>query len=700
MVQRADVLESLAQSQQQRGAYAESVEPLREALAIAEQAGDRVRIAAALGSLGNAHVALGEGDEAERLLAEGTRLAIEAGESTLAARLWNNLGNHYAVRGSPEEALRAYDESARLAHLAEERDLEAKALSNGARAALELGQRERAARRLEQSSRPVQSLEPGYETALVLIHRAGSHQRLASESAEHREASLLQAHADLNAATELSGALNASRLRSYALGNLGALYESEGRADEALYLTRLALAEAETADAAEVLYRWHWQEGRLLWQQGRAQRAIEAYRRAVMVLEETRQEALARYGAAAVSFRRLVAPVYLDLVDALLQGSAMVSDSRAATRLLMEARSVVEQLKAAELRDYFRDECIAELEAKAVAVESVSSQAAVVYPILLPERTELLVSLPSGLRRYPVPVTAERMRAEVGSFRDLLEVRSTREYLPSAQQLYDWLVRPYAEDLAEEGVDTLIFVPDGPLRTIPMAALNDGTAFLAEHYALAVTPTLSLLAPAPLTPLDARILLAGVSQSVQGFAPLPEVPAELAGVQALYGGEILLDEEFRLSRLEEEMAGAQPAIVHIASHAEFTGDPRTSFLLTHNGRLSMDGLGELVRQRRFREDPLELLVLSACDTAAGDERAALGLAGVAIGAGARSALGSLWAIADVAATDLVLEFYRQLEDPSVSKAMALQRAQRTLLEDPRFSHPFYWSAFLVISNWL
>jgi CHAT domain-containing protein len=114
----------------------------------------------------------------------------------------------------------------------------------------------------------------------------------------------------------------------------------------------------------------------------------------------------------------------------------------------------------------------------------------------------------------------------------------------------------------------------------------------------------------------------------------------------------------------------------------------------------MDGLGELVRQRRFREDPLELLVLSACDTAAGDERAALGLAGVAIGAGARSALGSLWAIADVAATDLVLEFYRQLEDPSVSKAMALQRAQRTLLEDPRFSHPFYWSAFLVISNWL
>ena len=132
---------------------------------------------------------------------------------------------------------------------------------------------------------------------------------------------------------------------------------------------------------------------------------------------------------------------------------------------------------------------------------------------------------------------------------------------------------------------------------------------------------------------------------------------------------------------------------------EFTGDPNTSFLLTHDGRIGLEEFGDVVRPARFREEPLELLVLSACSTASGDERAALGLAGVAIRAGARSAVGSLWQIGDEVAYELVVEFYRQLTDASVSKAVALQRAQQNLL-DGELGHPFYWSPFLLINNWL
>ena len=142
------------------------------------------------------------------------------------------------------------------------------------------------------------------------------------------------------------------------------------------------------------------------------------------------------------------------------------------------------------------------------------------------------------------------------------------------------------------------------------------------------------------------------------------------------------------------------SVVHIASHGQFDSDPHKSFVLTYDGRLNMDRLEQLIKFSRFRENPLELLTLSACRTAAGDERAALGLAGVAVKAGARSALATLWYINDQASTELIAEFYRQLGSASNSKAKALQMAQQKLLSDARYRHPGYWSAFLMIGNWL
>jgi CHAT domain-containing protein len=143
------------------------------------------------------------------------------------------------------------------------------------------------------------------------------------------------------------------------------------------------------------------------------------------------------------------------------------------------------------------------------------------------------------------------------------------------------------------------------------------------------------------------------------------------------------------------------SIVHVASHGEFRGDAAESFVLAWDGPIPMERLAEVVGRTRYRaERPLELLVLSACETAAGDERASLGLAGVAVQAGARSALGSLWRVSDEATALLIEEFYTQLADPGVSRAEALRRAQRKLLAEVRFRHPYYWSPFLLVSNWL
>jgi CHAT domain-containing protein len=141
-------------------------------------------------------------------------------------------------------------------------------------------------------------------------------------------------------------------------------------------------------------------------------------------------------------------------------------------------------------------------------------------------------------------------------------------------------------------------------------------------------------------------------------------------------------------------------IVHIASHGQFSESADETFLLTFNEKLTLNQLDAMIGLLRSRNEPLELLTLSACQTAAGDDRAALGFAGIAVKAGARSALATLWFINDQASMELVSSFYRNLQDPSLSRAAALQRAQLSLIQDQRYGHPAYWAAFVLINNWL
>lgn len=281
-----------------------------------------------------------------------------------------------------------------------------------------------------------------------------------------------------------------------------------------------------------------------------------------------------------------------------------------------------------------------------------------------------------------------------------LEKRTTRQYLPLAQRLYDLLMRPLEPELAARNIDTIVFVPDGALRTVPMAALHDGRDFLLRRYAIATTPSLTLTDPQPLLARKLNVLLNGLTAPVQGFSALPNVAGELSAIGKLFGGKVLRDQEYLLASVEREMSARPYNVVHIASHGQFLGDPKRSFLLTYDGKLTMDLLEKFIAPNRYREQPIELLTLSACQTAAGDDRAALGLAGVAVKAGARSALASLWYINDVSSAMLVSDFYRNLQDPATSKAKALRDAQLALLKDSRYNHPGYWAAFLLIGNWL
>jgi CHAT domain-containing protein len=444
--------------------------------------------------------------------------------------------------------------------------------------------------------------------------------------------------------------------------------------------------------------------------------AIGSYELATVQLARIRHELL-HAESAGLSFERDVRPVYLEHADLLLRTAPPPSEKSAYEQRLRDVREVVEAQKGEELRDYFRDDCIDEVRAREAekrrTLEEAAANVVVVYPVLLADRTELLLSLPGGMERVTLERASADLEEDARTLRALLEKRTTREYLPLAQRLYDALLRPWLARLDETGVDTIVLVPDGALRTIPLGALHDGERYLIERYAVAVVPGLTLIDPGKLDVEDPRVLLAGISQATRldvgqaprDFAPLEHVTGELADIRADYGGQLLLDDRFEKREIDRMLREGDFTIVHLATHAQFEDDAGQSFLLTHGDTLSLDELSEAVEVRRFGNQPIELLALSACDTAVGTDRAALGLAGIAVRAGARSALGTLWSVNDEAARLVMRSFYREVRRPGVSKAEALRRAQRAFLDEPEageadLRHPFYWSAFLLINDWL
>ena len=275
--------------------------------------------------------------------------------------------------------------------------------------------------------------------------------------------------------------------------------------------------------------------------------------------------------------------------------------------------------------------------------------------------------------------------------------------LTEAEALYTSLIKPLAGHLKNLGIKHLVFVPDGALGNIPLGALFDPQRerYLLEDYSVSIAPNLSLLGEAP-DEGEARPLLAGgLSESVQGFPAIPAVERELNGVSVIYPNSVMLkNDKFTSEAIRKNLLELPVDVVHLASHGEFLGRAEGCFLLTHDGRITLDELEGMIRPKKYVGLPVELLCLSACRTAAGDDRSALGLAGAAVKSGSRSVLATLWYVDDNAASDVMTRFHRTLmESPGLGKAEALRRSQLHLLEQDRNTHPNLWAPFVLIGNW-
>jgi CHAT domain-containing protein/tetratricopeptide (TPR) repeat protein len=502
------------------------------------------------------------------------------------------------------------------------------------------------------------------------------------------------------------------RGQSYALGTLGRWYEQTNQIQASEKSLQQALNLAQAIQAPEMMYRWQWQLGRLSRQtwpkSGNAiehDRAIVRYQEAVTTLKSVRRELVSSPLEDQFSFRDTIEPIHRELVELLLdvpQGTVPVENLKA-------ARSVIESLQLNELVNFFRADCLI---AKPEQIDQVDPTAAVFYPILLSNRMVVIVALPGQpLTYYATPLADGVNTARIDQMTNQIQLAIRQgnipesEFLSSSEQLYDWLIRPIRSQLEAKKIKTLVFIPDGGLRNIPMGVLRDRSQnqYLIQQYSIALTPGLQLLGSHPIPPGRLQALGGGLTSPRGGYSALPNVATELQQVlSTLPKSRMLLNEQFTHQGVQNNIRSNAAPIVHLATHGQFSSQLDNTFILTWDGRLNVNELTSLLQSRDLQKSTLELLILSACETAAGDSRASLGLAGFAVRAGARSTIGTLWQVNDASSSLLMSQFYNELAHSQVTKAEALRRAQLYLLDNAKTSNyrrPYYWAAYILVGNW-
>ena len=677
LINQANTLQGL-------GYFLQARARLDQAQAQLDQADSSIKVLG-LHGLGDTLQAIGDLETAESVYAEGLALAKAQGLTQEQASLLRSLGRLTQRRGQSETALDYYQQAVAVTS---DPLQQAQAQVDKFSLLLETQAWDEVGSLVQPLSSQLKALPPSRAS---LYAQAGFAHRLIQTQ---QAGAVPTAAALLGTTVQQAQTLGDRYAEAYAMGYLANAYETTQQWDSAKALTEDALLIAQILNANDIAYQWQWQLGRILKAQNKSDDAIAAYKTAFQSLQSLRYDLAAIAPDQQFSFRESVEPVYREYVDLLLRPEA-------GPERLQQAREVIESLQIAELNNFFRSACIEE---QAVALDEVDqTNAAVIYPILLSDRIEVVVSLPDQpLQHHSAPVSREQVDETLLTLqRNLVRPFVTAEAKSAGEEIYSWLVRPIESDLRQSAVDTLVFVLDGSLRSVPMSVLYDGDRYLIENYSVALTPGLQLTAPRPLQQQGFATLAGGLTEARDGFSALENVGLELEKIEATVPSQVLLDERFTSTAFRERVEALSYPVVHLATHGQFSSRAEDTFILAWDRRLNVNEISSILRTGdQTRRTPIELLILSACQTAAGDDRAALGLAGVAVRAGARSTIASLWNLDDASGAFLVGNLYDQLISPETSKAEALRQAQLTLLNDPDYRAPYFWAAFVLVGNWL
>lgn len=572
----------------------------------------------------------------------------------------------------------------------------------------------------------------------------------------------------LATAIQLARTYGDKQAEALALSNLARLYEPQVSEKENLTnqekldlataknLTELALRLSNdiNADNRQILYRQRHQLGRILKAQKNLEGALASYAEAWNILQSLRDDLVTSVDNQ-FYFRQTVEPIYREFIDLLLECESSKSKLEKLEPILLNnisnkdkikkpvsltniARIVMDSLQLAELNNFFQEPC-SQPSAKPEEITNIDPEAAVIYPIILKKRLEVILYLPNteSPYHYSTDVSEEEVKNTIenlanqiyskapGGIQSALLLNSAtsetqkepewiekldnnrKQVLGLSQNIYDWIIKPLEKQLDSKTIKTLVFILDRPFQKIPIAALHDGKNYLIEkNYNIVLNLGQELIKSKSLQLRTKKILAVGVSEKgvARGrrFKALENVKKELEQIEKLgVSTKPLINGNFNKKNFQEKMKSS-PAVVHLATHGVFSSNREQTFILTgDNDSIGIDDFQNLLNPyNRVRNKSIELLVLSACETASGDERAALGIAGVAQRSGASSTIATLWSVSDDAAAKLMVKFYNNLIKGNMSRTEALRSAQQLLLKDKTFEHPFYWAPFILVGNWL
>ena len=712
---------NIASAEQALGLYRQAQKTLTESTQLLRNQPDSTLKAIGLRNLGNVLRVVGDLKASRQVLQQSLEVATRLQSPIAISDALLGLGNITRVQQDTQAALEFYRQAATASTSP---TTKSQALLNQLSLLLETKQFPAARALWPQVLSQISNLPPSRTAVYARIDLAQSLMKLGSRGAGGAGGALSGARNKLlclpavvpectsaqllATAVQQAKSLSDQRAESYALGTLGGLYEQTLQRSDAIDLTQQALLITQAIDAKDIAYRWQWQLGRLLREQGNIQGAIAAYTEAVNNLNLLRSDLVAINPKVQFDFRDEVEPVYRQLVDLLLQSQGTFEPSQ---ENLQKARNTIESLQLAELENFFRSACI---DAKPEQIDRIvdvdDPTAAVIYPIILSERLEVILKLPgqAKLRHYVTKKSQNEVESTLEQlWQYLREPDRTNDVKKLSQQVYSWLIQPLESELGKSKVGKLVFVPDGALRNIPMAVLysEKQQQYLIEKYAIALTPGLQLLEPKRLQRERLNALTAGLSESreVSGreFPRLENVRFELEQISSeVSKSEELFNQAFTKTNLQKQLEKTPFSVVHLATHGQFSSNLEETFILTWDQLLKINDLENLLKTSD--SSAIELLVLSACETATGDKRATLGLAGIAVRAGARSTLATLWSVDDQSTALLMSEFYRQLANTNVTKAEALQRAQLALWTNNSqdLKRPYFWAAYVLVGNWL
>lgn len=505
------------------------------------------------------------------------------------------------------------------------------------------------------------------------------------------------------AALPLAEQLDSQRARSYTLGNLGELYRQTNQPDQARSSFQAALAQAQSVQAWDIAYRWQHQLAQLYQQAGNPQQALQFYQAVIATLDQVRGNLLSINPEIQFSFREKVEPVYRDFLRLLLAAD---------NPNLEQVVQTYEKLQIAELENFLQ---CGKLDFVPInVIQTENSSLAVIHVLNLGSQYEVIVrSTDRSLHHYSA--SAERVNEGVRALTvNLRDPRPSfnikQDFQAYAQDLYQLLIAPAREQGYLPNQGTLIFVLDSSLQSIPMSILYNGQRYLVQDYSISNAINSQLRPPKSLKPEELKVLIAGLSEVSPSFGspdapanlpPLPEIKAEVTQIKNnAVASKELLNQQFTTVRFQDQVEATRYPVLHISTHGQFSSDPDRTFVLAWDQPLGLQEIKPLLQSRNFNDQAaIELLVLSACETARGDARSTLGIAGVAAQAGARSTVASLWRADATATAELMGKFYQELK-AGKSKADALRQAQIDLLQSPTWGSPNYWACFILVGGWL